>query len=315
MAKQLIMVHGRDFKPKEVFLKRNWIDAIKSGIVRDFGEEYGTKFDGINKHMAYYGNLSNKFLYTKGKKHDEAKDNIDRRKALKALKAYQRKDFLKATGKKNYQQLPGQNPWYEALADTAGEVIEFLRLGKPLVSAVAPDMAEYWNDETTFSSCVRWKLTKLLAKALRKDDDVLLIAHSLGSLVAYDVLWKLSHYCEYQDIRDKKLSSFISIGSPLGDETSKRHLKGAHIKGKRRYPHNMGRWINLAAEDDYVSHDEKIADDYKEMEDFGLLSKPIKDRRIYNLAVRGGKSNPHHGAGYLIHPEMSKIVANWIDQS
>ena len=215
MAKQLIMVHGRDFKPKEAFLKRNWIDAIKSGIVRDFGDEYGTKFDDINKHMAYYGNLSNKFLYAKGKKHDETKDNIDRKKALKALKAYQKKDFLKAIGKKNYQQLPGRNFLYEALADTAGELVEFLRLGKPLVSAVAPDMAEYWNDETAFSSNVRWKLTKLLAKALRKDDDVLLIAHSLGSLVAYDVLWTLSHYSEYQDIWDKKLFSFISIGSPL----------------------------------------------------------------------------------------------------
>ena len=77
----------------------------------------------------------------------------------------------------------------------------------------------------------------------------------------------------------------------------------------------MGRWINLAAEDDYVSHDEKIANDYKEMEDFGLLSKPIEDKQIYNLAVRGGRSNPHHGVGYLIHPYMSKIVANWINQS
>ena len=315
MAKQLIMVHGRDFKPKAAFLKRNWIDAIKSGVVRDFGEEYGTKLDGIRKHMAYYGNHSNEFLYSKEKEYDDAKDIIDRKKALKTLKAYKRKDFLKATGKKNYQQLPGKNSWYEALADTAGELIEFLRLGKPLVSAVAPDMAEYWNDETAFNSNVRWELTKLLAKALRKDDDVLLIAHSLGSLVAYDVLWKLSHYSEYQDISKKKLSSFISIGSPLGDETSKRHLKGAHIKGKRRYPHNMGQWINLAAEDDYVSHDEKIANDYKEMAELGLLSKPIEDHRIYNLAVRGGTSNPHHGVGYLIHPDMSKIVANWIDKA
>ena len=33
---------------------------------------------------------------------------------------------------------------------------------------------------------------------------------------------------------------------------------------------------------------------------------------IYNLAVRNGKSNPHHGTGYLIHPAVSRLVAEWL---
>jgi len=314
MGKKLIMVHGRHFKPEKSVLEQNWIEAIRFGIARDFGEDTASSFDAIESSMAYYGNFSNKFLREKKRKYNEENDVKDRGVALGQLQKYHDKqDFLSADGMKNYKKLPGKNSWYEALADSAGEVVEFLHLGKSLVSFVAPDMAEYWNDEAEFSSNVRWPLTKLLAEALRNDDDVLLVAHSLGSLISYDVLWKFSHYGEYQDIADKKISEFITIGSPLGDETSKRNLKGSHIKGPRRYPHNIRRWINLAAEDDYVAHDEKLGNDFEEMVGFGLV-EPIQDKGIYNLSIRGGKSNPHHGAGYLIHPFMAELVVKWLEQ-
>ena len=63
-------------------------------------------------------------------------------------------------------------------------------------------------------------------------------------------------------------------------------------------------------EDDFVSHDQEIANDYKDM--VPELVPSIKDERIYNLAVRHGKSNPHHGAGYLIHPIVADAVADWL---
>jgi hypothetical protein len=101
----------------------------------------------------------------------------------------------------------------------------------------------------------------------------------------------------------------VTIGSPLSDETSKRSLKGSAVSGDRRYPGNVRRWVNVAAEDDYVSHDQTAADDYREMK----LVEPIVDHRIYNLAVRNGKSNPHHGVGYLIHPVVCQTVSEWLD--
>jgi hypothetical protein len=42
-----------------------------------------------------------------------------------------------------------------------------------------------------------------------------------------------------------------------------------------------------------------------------MLSR-IRDYRIYNLAVRYGKSNPHSFMGYLVHPRMTKLVADWL---
>ncbi|SVD18470.1 uncharacterized protein METZ01_LOCUS371324, partial [marine metagenome] len=42
-------------------------------------------------------------------------------------------------------------------------------------------------------------MTEPLAKALSQDDDILILSHSLGTVIAYDVLWKFSYYGEWQD--------------------------------------------------------------------------------------------------------------------
>jgi hypothetical protein len=42
------------------------------------------------------------------------------------------------------------------------------------------------------------------------------------------------------------------------------------------------------------------------------LVSSIRDYRIYNLAVRYGRSNPHSSMGYLVHPRVAKIVADWL---
>jgi hypothetical protein len=42
------------------------------------------------------------------------------------------------------------------------------------------------------------------------------------------------------------------------------------------------------------------------------LVSTVHDYRIYNLAVRYGKSNPHSSVGYYIHPRVTKIVVDWL---
>jgi hypothetical protein len=46
-----------------------------------------------------------------------------------------------------------------------------------------------------------------------------------------------------------------------------------------------------------------------------MLQKQISavhDYRVFNLAVRYGKSNPHSSIGYYIHPRLAKIIADWL---
>ena len=309
MAKVIFFVHGRSFKPPKAKLKKLWFDAVEAGLDRDYPPSRLAAFKRVKKEFVYYGEISNRFLKKALKKPPNFKtnDSASRRITLNNLKIYAANQFTKA----RYNKLPGKSAAGEALADLFGGVAAFFHVSDPFIEAIAPDMHEYWNSDSQFGSDVRETLSTPLARALGNRHKVLLLSHSLGTMIAYDTLWKFSHYSEYRDIRDKKVDLLVTSGSPLGDETVKRNLKGAKASGSRRYPSNIRRWVNVAAEDDYVAHDERVRNDYKAMLKRGLVQS-IEDRRIYNLAVRDGKSNPHHGAGYLIHPKVTELIANWI---
>ena len=180
------------------------------------------------------------------------------------------------------------------------------------MSVVAADMRQYWNFDSEFGSNVRATMVGPLKRAMNRGDKIMVVSHSLGTLIAYDTFWKFSRTGEYRPkYSNKKIDAWITLGSPLGDETVKRNLKGAGASGPRRYPGNIKRWENVSAEDDFISHDSKLSNDYKRMFKKGLVDE-INDQKIYNLAVRSGSSNPHHGAGYLIHPKVIKLITDWV---
>jgi len=165
--------------------------------------------------------------------------------------------------------------------------------------------------DSEFGTTSRGRMTPVLRQAFDSEASICVIGHSLGSMICYDTLWKFSRSYDFVEYNNKKIDLFISIGSPLGDESVKRNLKGARAVIDRRYPGNVRQWINVAAEDDYISHDEKIANDYRAMKRLKLI-KNITDKRIYNLSAPNGKSNPHHSSGYLIHPSVADAVAQWL---
>lgn len=304
MGKTIVLIHGRATKPEEKELRAGWINAIRHGLERDRPEALAA-FDAATIAFVYYGDVNNQFL---DPQHDTAADALSREKTLEELKQYQSDQFRSEV----YEKLPGKSGFREAAADALAGAFAFLRVSEPVVAAVAPDMTEYWNVDSEFGSKVRFPIIAPLKKAMDHDEEILVIAHSLGSMIAYDTFWKFSRLGEYRpDYTNKKIDLWVTLGSPLGDETVKRHLKGAGLNGERRYPSNVRRWVNIAAEDDYISHDQVVANDFKEMLETGLVDS-IEDRRVFNLAVRNGHSNPHHGPGYLVHPQVAEIVADWL---
>ncbi len=310
MAKRILFIHGRNTKPEKQDLQKLWYGAVRAGLKRDYGAQAVQIFNRTNKKFVYYGNLSNEFLHeTTGA---SIPDEIESRKeTLTQLKQHKAADFSKSV----YKKLEGKNALKEGLADTFSGVLSALRVGESLVSAVAPDMGHYWNREQYFGSDVRFELTKYLRQALKGNDQVMLVAHSLGTIVSYDCLWKFSHYGEYRHDygNKKKVDLLVTMGSPLGDENVKKNLKGSASSGSHRYPTNINRWVNISAEDDFISHDSRLKNDFKDMVKYGLLKKPVQDiYPIYNLAVRNNKSNPHSSVGYLIHPKFSELLWEWI---
>lgn len=306
MAKKIIFIHGRAQKPDKAPLQALWYDAIEHGLQRDCGDSSSLQaFRDVDKRFVYYGELSNRLL----KKPTE--DPVSRQLALAKLKEYQTNQFDKAT----YDDVSKMGFLKEALADTFSAILGRLGAAETLITMVAPDMAHYWNEDTYFGSDVRHRLMIELKEALDNQDDIMIVSHSLGSMISYDVLWKLSHYGEYRHDygADKKVDLLVTLGSPLGDENVKGRLKGSRLKGDKKYPLNIQQWINISAEDDFISHDSEIKNDFKEMLELGLVPGGMKDiYPIYNLNIRNGKSNPHASIGYLIHPEFIAVLDEWL---
>lgn len=288
--KTLFLIHGRDFKPEKSDLEKLWIDALKFGIVRDHGTEGSKRFSQVDVRLIYYGDLSNDFLAKKNKK--QVDDLNDRHNTLCKLKKHARIDFSEEKYMKMRSPFHGVIRWLVGVAAAVPVLRDIGMWGK------MPEMSHYWwNSKKQFGKEVRKRLSIPLHGALEAGKDVMVIGHSLGSIVAYDVLSMLS--CS-GPASSGKVSRLVTLGSPLGVSYVQHRLRNW-----KKFPNNVSAWVNITAKDDFVALDEEVKNDFRGM------SPKIKDCAIFNLAVRKGKTHQHHSIGYLIHPVVAHIVDGW----
>ena len=307
--RSILIVHGGDFKPPEEVYMDEASTALREAVQRDY-PDHVESFGAIGIELAYYGDLGNAYLRSVGRHYDEQLDIGDRRNALESLrKIPQRKKF----GLQYYDKLRGKSAIPEAIADVASPLFGVLGLTTVLASLVAKDFALYLRGSTDFTEQVRGRVRDKLTELLHRGDKVLLMSHGTGCAVAYDVLWQLSHDERFRDeFGDSKIEVFVTLGSPISDNMVRRRLLGAGRRSIERFPTNIITWENVSAEDDYLCHDKTVADDLKAMMREHVISS-INDYRVYNHAMRYGKSNPHCSLGYFIHPRVAKIIVDWIE--
>ena len=305
--RSVILIHGRDFKPAADKYLEIAVAAMRVGLERDY-PDCAPLFDAMHKDLAWYGDLNADVLTAAGKTYDEELDVGDRCNALNKLKEITpRKKF----GIRLYDQLPGKSALPEFFMDVGATVAGAVGLRMPVIGRLAKDFAAYLND-ATFAEEARRRLREKVCAAMDRGDKIMLVTHGTGSVIAYDVLWELSNdTATYPEYGDNKIEQWLTLGSPLGDSIVQKRLLGAKERDDNRFPSNVISWHNLAAEDDYTCHDTTLADDFKKM----MVQKRVSavhDYRIFNLAVRYGKSNPHSSVGYYIHPRLTKIIADWV---
>ncbi|MGB5581079.1 MAG: hypothetical protein WBM68_10975 [Woeseia sp.] len=306
----LVYVHGRQCQPAPEAMLDLVLSAMSFGIERDY-PEYAGDFLAISKRLAYYGDRTNALLRERGEHYDEQLDLGDCQNALQQLRTL---DKRKKFSLSNYDKLPGKSAVPELAADVAGPLLSSIGLGGKLIAKVAPDIVEYWNAKSNFATSVRGAVRAAICDALREHEQLLLVTHGTGCIIAWDVLWQLSNDPRFAEFADRKVDTWVSLGAPLGDRTVQRKLLGAGEKGRRKFPHNVVSWHNVAAEDDWLCHDNTLADDFKSMLRQKQVSA-IRDYRIYNLSVRYGKSDPHCALGYLIHPRTAQIMVDWLTRA
>ena len=168
------------------------------------------------------------------------------------------------------------------------------------------DLHRYLNDANGIASHTRRMLKVALRAATKGRHPVLLVAHSMGSVIAYDSLWELSH-----SGRDRvPVDMLLTMGSPLGQRYMQKRIKGADKTGYRRYPNNIRHWNNLAAVGDMTAFDPILADDFEEMLGLGLLES-LEDRSLLTHFRLDGELNVHAEYGYLVNEKTAHTIAKW----
>jgi len=168
------------------------------------------------------------------------------------------------------------------------------------------DLRRYQLNQNEIAEHTRQMLKIPLRSAAESNRPVLLIAHSMGSVIAWDSLWQMSHN-EHDHVH---INTLLTMGSPLGQRFVQRRLQGFREEEGERYPLGIDRWVNLAAVGDLTAVDPDLADDFGAMVERGLVSA-IDDRELHNYFRLDGVLNVHAEYGYLANPVTAGIIADW----
>lgn len=135
---------------------------------------------------------------------------------------------------------------------------------------------------------------------------IMLIAHSMGSIVAYDVLT--------QYVPDLSIDSFVTLGSPLGMPITKSKIVAEQKKDPGpsidlKTPENiLSHWYNLSDLRDKIAVNYKLKDDFSE--NAGHIGP--EDMMVINNYEYDEEKNPHKSYGYLRTPELAGIIADFL---
>ena len=301
MANVIIGIHGLGNKPPATLLEKWWKMSMKEGLRSIHFKDELTKFE-----IVYWADIIHKNplsesetdgespyfideIYTIAPAEFPVEDHRIRKKVVDFLNRQLNRIFLNEDLTLNYS----------SVADA-------------IVSKYFKDLEIYYtetctpenNDICMAKDLIRSRLLKKLEK--HQNDNIMLISHSMGSIIAFDVLTFLAPHI--------KIDTFITIGSPLGlpivinkiaSEQKKKHNVADHMITPPGITRN---WYNFSDILDKVAFNYKLAGNFSENQ-YGV--KPV-DFLVVNNYMMNGITNPHKSYGYLRTPELSKILNEFI---
>jgi hypothetical protein len=302
VSKIIIGIHGLGNKPPEKTLKVWWKASIREGL-----QNIGKPKTFFNFELIYWAHylhqiplnpaikdkknplyINEPYVRARGRLGDKKPSEL-RKKILHRLEGGMERLFLNDDLSINYSS-----------------ITDFI------IHHFFSDFGTYYS-----SSCLRQddqdcrakdvictRLADILKKNRRKK--ILLIAHSMGSIIAYDVLTEI--------VPSVPIDTFVTIGSPLGLPVIKSKIvadrKGINPKEFRlKTPENvLSHWYNLADLKD------KIAVDYTLSDDFEENSRHVRaiDKMVNNDYEYEKNRNHHKSFGYLRTPEMAEIIFDFL---
>jgi hypothetical protein len=298
MAKVIIGIHGLGNKPDKETLSIWWKSALLEGF-----QKQGLKVPKFKFELVYWADLFYDQTLSQGVKDTdspyylseaylpspstppEKKDLGFRRKFLEFIQNQLDSIFLNDDFTLNYQSVS------DAIIHKYFKELE-IYYGKE-------------DDQIRLKQQSRKRLLDMLNKY--KYDDILLIGHSMGSIIAYDVLQFESEV--------PKIHSFFSIGAPLGLPFIRakiaNEMKEAGLSIELSTPECIQKsWHNFADLED------KVAIDFRLRRSFSASSNNIYviDHEVINDYKNGNEQNPHKSFGYLRTSIFAQGLAAFLNE-
>jgi hypothetical protein len=122
-------------------------------------------------------------------------------------------------------------------------------------------------------------------------DTRIIVAHSLGSVVAYEALHRFGRTPKWANVQ-----TFVTLGSPLGIPNLIFHqLKPAPDAGRGHWPANIVRWTNISDDGDVVALTKQL--------------KPLFGGSLVDVAV-SNEATAHDIMPYLTAAKTGKAIAD-----
>ncbi len=276
----IIGIHGLLNKPPQQLLQAWWAEAMAEGLQRNHTMSVQPAFE-----LAYWADIRNSRPIPVA----ELEEQYEKAAGQGPLERY-------AAGVIDKVRTVAQK-WGGRVLDKEKELFGLGTNLEKLLGVKFDDLADYYDKENVRQQ-MRSRLSRLLER--HQDKKVMLIAHSMGSIIAYDVLRG------YDDSEMVKVEHFITIGSPLGLPIVAHKIRKEF--GAKQTPHNVRRWTNLADPGDKVALDCNLADEYEPYNGVQVV-----DVLVYNQYVNhADQTNNHKSYGYLRAPELSDYVRDFL---
>lgn len=297
----IIGIHGLDNKPPDVLLKKWWKKAIREGLKRSGYHHLRVPF-----RLVYWAN----FFYEapqdpsiRDPKHPLYLDDPYTPSAKKPAK------FTPSRFKQRVLDYLEEK--MDSIFFRDDGVSNFDKISEFIIRKLFSDLDIYYHRVCPSKKCnnlrARESLRNELARVIRKyrKKKILLIAHSMGSIIAYDTLT--------QSVPDLGIDTFLTIGSPLGLPVIMKKIfseQGLDYRERVPSPENVkSRWQNFSDLDDRVAINYNLADDY-EPNTHGIGPEDFIVKNDYTCK---GEDNAHKSYGYLRAPEVSRAIHEFLN--
>jgi len=301
MAKIIIGIHGLGNKPPKYLLEEWWRLAINEGLKKikshfteyDFKLVYWADFlhsDPLNP----YENDKDSELFLSEKYEPATK--------TKKVKSNGFKENFINFFKKQRDKILFNETLHVKFPSLTDLIIK--HFFKDLDIYLTQQCVEENKSDCLAKDIIRDNLADILK--MHKEKEILLIAHSMGTIVAYEVLINVED--------EVNIDSLITIGSPLGVPFIFEKLKNNESivpgeESKLRTPDNiLTEWKSLADLDDKIARSADMSKLFK-MNSHNIA--PVMEV-VENDYESEGIENPHKSFGYLRTPELAHIIDDFL---